>query len=314
MQGIPNEMKVFIYSFHIPLFFFVSGFFFKKRNLLTTLKHKTFQLLVPWCFFGFIIYSCLFLIKFVGTRDLSGSAFSILENFYIGILGNEDSFIFYTIWFLISLFEVSVLYVFVNRFIKNLGLQTLICLVLYILGWFLEIKSINLPYFIDTVFSVTIYYHMGFLFRKTDMFQKQISLKYTISLLILFLLVVLCVKPDIDLKSNTFPLYTIVLSPTIVVVIYYIFRNICYSCQLTLGKRKDYTLELLKKLGRDSLIIFGLHRVLFEFSYVLQSRLLINQILFIIMQVVLSIVIIELLAPLIYKYIPFLVGRNVTKN
>ncbi|MDR1024478.1 MAG: acyltransferase family protein, partial [Treponema sp.] len=54
-----NPVFAFIYSFHMPLFFMVSGFFFKsslRLNLAEFLKKKGLQLLLPWFVWCIFIY------------------------------------------------------------------------------------------------------------------------------------------------------------------------------------------------------------------------------------------------------------------
>lgn len=52
-------VKKYIYSFHMPLFMLISGFFAKKtlkfisfRAMGDYLKRKAFQLMMPFCVFG----------------------------------------------------------------------------------------------------------------------------------------------------------------------------------------------------------------------------------------------------------------------
>lgn len=52
---IPYMLKTVIYSFHMPLFFFVSGCFFRPISLREFLNKKTRQLLIPWAFFAFFV-------------------------------------------------------------------------------------------------------------------------------------------------------------------------------------------------------------------------------------------------------------------
>lgn len=51
---IPYMLKTVIYSFHMPLFFFVSGCFFRPISLREFFAKKTRQLLIPWAFFAFL--------------------------------------------------------------------------------------------------------------------------------------------------------------------------------------------------------------------------------------------------------------------
>ena len=43
-----------IYSFHMPLFFFASGFLYHRKPIILTIKHKFMTLMVPYFIFGLI--------------------------------------------------------------------------------------------------------------------------------------------------------------------------------------------------------------------------------------------------------------------
>ncbi len=54
--------EAFFSLYHIPLFFFVSGYFFKQKNPIDLLKSNCQQLLLPYIKVGSIILLCYFLI------------------------------------------------------------------------------------------------------------------------------------------------------------------------------------------------------------------------------------------------------------
>ena len=53
-----------IFNFHMPLFFFVAGFFFREQQTWSSLIERLFRnILIPWIFFwiiGAIVYSVRF--------------------------------------------------------------------------------------------------------------------------------------------------------------------------------------------------------------------------------------------------------------
>ena len=66
---IPYMLKTVIYSFHMPLFFFVSGCFFRPISLREFFAKKTRQLLIPWAFFAFLLFAYLFVLKLNETHN-----------------------------------------------------------------------------------------------------------------------------------------------------------------------------------------------------------------------------------------------------
>lgn len=53
-----------IQSFHMPLFFFASGFLLKKRSVKETMKSKTKSVLLPHFYFA-TFYACVFILFFL---------------------------------------------------------------------------------------------------------------------------------------------------------------------------------------------------------------------------------------------------------
>ncbi|HLC15852.1 MAG TPA: acyltransferase family protein, partial [Thermodesulfovibrionia bacterium] len=58
--GIEARVRDYIFSFHMPLFFFISGFLLKKKHLempyVSFLIKKGKELLTPYFVFGFLSY------------------------------------------------------------------------------------------------------------------------------------------------------------------------------------------------------------------------------------------------------------------
>jgi len=87
-----------ITAFRIPLYYFLSGVFFKSYNgFLNFLKKKTNKLLIPFLFF-YLTTSCLLKYLIGG-----GSFIDLLASIYY-----EESFSNSAIWFLLSLFIVNI--------------------------------------------------------------------------------------------------------------------------------------------------------------------------------------------------------------
>lgn len=304
--SVAPELKSVIYSFHMPLFFWVSGFFFKEKPMWEYCKHKAFQLLIPWAFFLTVL--CLYFesLGLLSTHSFLLPLKSIVQNIDSGIMGNENSYCYYTIWFLVALFFVSVVYAVLVRLIRNKWLQTFFFIGLYIIGWGLQTAQIDFPYFLDTVCSILIYFHLGYLFKESGLYKKLISLKITFTALLLLFVGVVFLQPVVDLKYNIFPIYYVFLSSMIVFFMYQTIKSIATKY----APEQNRVVYWLAKLGNDSLIIFGLHRPIYECCYVLQSRLNMNMTLFNIVMVFAAILISELLSIYLYKYVPYLVGKK----
>lgn len=110
--GISGLPYTYIYSFHMPLFFFVSGCFYKRRPLIEVLERKAKSLLLPWMSFAmlfFIAYTVIDAIKMQNLPEALSVNLSALN------LMDEHCTLFRSIWFLVCLFEVSVFYALLDR-------------------------------------------------------------------------------------------------------------------------------------------------------------------------------------------------------
>jgi fucose 4-O-acetylase-like acetyltransferase len=101
--------KNLIYSFHMPLFFFVSGYLtkYKDEKFIQFLKRQVKSLLIPYVFFNVVCF----------IIGLPISKFAIDNNRVIDtFIGGGHSFAGAT-WFLLSLFWIKIL----NHFVVQLG-------------------------------------------------------------------------------------------------------------------------------------------------------------------------------------------------
>ena len=99
---IPEVVKMWIYSFHMPLFFFCSGLFFRPKPLFPALKKNMRATLVPYLFFCTILILTILMIRIVHLRSLPAAACSL----HLDPLDSQCYPLYHTIWFLICLFIV----------------------------------------------------------------------------------------------------------------------------------------------------------------------------------------------------------------
>jgi fucose 4-O-acetylase-like acetyltransferase len=101
LQTIFPFLHQFIYAFHMPLFFFLSGMFFKPETGFVELLKKRFNsLLLPYFFTIFLIY---FFEIFLGKMGLPIAWSRIVKAFY----GNGFFLDWVAMWFLPALFVMN---------------------------------------------------------------------------------------------------------------------------------------------------------------------------------------------------------------
>ena len=105
-----NELMVWIYSFHMPLFFFVSGYLFNiKSNFLEFSAGKVKRMLIPYLF----LYIPMLLSELLFEGALSTG--QVLEHLKLNLLQQRHS----ALWFLGCLIVLHFLYYPLVRYVTN---------------------------------------------------------------------------------------------------------------------------------------------------------------------------------------------------
>lgn len=169
---LPDFDKQLIYSFHMPLFFAISGgtYFFQNKKYSFTFKEMFFNkvktLLIPYFILNFImLFIWIFNFKVIGYSkktivDIIIGIFYCNEEIYSGPSNAT--------WFLIALFLVSILYKLIQISCKNnLILHNLIIIFFLIFGYWLSIYfDKDLFWNILSIPTAMSFYHLGYLFFK----------------------------------------------------------------------------------------------------------------------------------------------------
>jgi acyltransferase len=168
----------YIFSFHMPLFFFVSGVFFKltdtsggfRKFFLTRINMR----LVPYISFGLLTY-CIWLfpllLKKYGIyqgshpvpdslyyKPLVGMLYGIGVNGWLSHNG--------LLWFLACLFVTEIIFFLMYSTIKTKRTMLLALLVFAFLGYIDSVYlRTQLPFSIDIAFTAVVFYGLGYLLR-----------------------------------------------------------------------------------------------------------------------------------------------------
>lgn len=156
----------YIYFFHMPLFFFLSGYLFKSEkypNVRKFVVDKFKKLLIPYLVFG-IVSIMFFLIKNSSSNCIKELVLSMRTRLPF----NEP------IWFLTSLFLVELMYFILDTKIKNGSIKGLILLITSSIAY----KSVNspcLPWTLDTAAYYILFFYIGSLMNRHDIINKVLS-------------------------------------------------------------------------------------------------------------------------------------------
>ncbi|EKO3778107.1 acyltransferase family protein [Vibrio metschnikovii] len=186
----------YIYAFHMPAFFFLSGFLMKNMRLDSTQK-DFINLIVPFLIFS-ILGICIELIK----RIVLGREFPDFYRMLHGIYISFDSTVSYygfVLWFLPVLFLVKILArVIINRINSRLILFILSSCTLY----FFKDFNFSLPFFlgINKVIITLPFFIFGYLYKGVH--ARNGFLTISLSLIISLSIIYFFSTPYFDIGSS----------------------------------------------------------------------------------------------------------------
>ena len=200
-----DTLHIFIQSFHMPLFFIVSGYLWKDRPVGKVLTIRFRTLLIPYFFFSFL-YFCLSLVAF--RRDQFNALVTFKTIFlYPTDLHNRSWF--GALWFLPCMFLTNVVYTILGKckfFYKAIGV--------FIITTFGAIWSstsnVMLPLCLEPFAAALLFMLIGETIHKYGLNDRVFSFKFSTLLLLACWAVLAFLNKSVDMRSarlNTVPLY-----------------------------------------------------------------------------------------------------------
>lgn len=266
-----NPMHDFVYLFHMPLFYFVSGYFYNDdytnkpialfKNRLKTLyipflKYEIIFLLLHNIFFKLNIYSELVTSDFGIVSPYSPADF-IINLFRILTFGGTEQLLG-ALWFFTVLFTVNVLFFLTRYIIRNMfkvKCEVIVaCVVgaMYLAGIILSHYAIPVKRNLDISLVAIMTYYLGFLYKKIEL---KVPMNPMIAIACVALL---CLG---TLYGKTGYLSPVYIKPAI----YLLFALSGIYANLYISKRISHKqVSILFFMGRNTIIIMALHFLCFK--------------------------------------------------
>lgn len=251
---VGREIFYFIYSFHMPLFFCISGYLFSaKKKYIDFLVGKIKNLIVPYVLF--------FAFSFFVTVVIFQKDITILEGLKNMILGGKSCVRVnnWALWYLQLFFIASNIFYFIAK-IKYTIIRIAILIGLFAISLPVQQWCNNnfydgyVPFALNALCPALFFMLVAFEFKRIKAFlqekfsNKNTSVLVTIVSFALFLLGILLAAGNTDqiisLKSYTFLIYSLLILQFVVLI--------CQNCSN----------KYIVYMGKNSLIILGLHRIL----------------------------------------------------
>ena len=178
LDALPQIIRVFIYLFHMPLFFFCMGFYCNtSTDWKTYLKKTILHLLVP--FYAYSVFNIL-LQTFKQLLLSSGFHWDEIAKLSLGMLINVRNSAFPSqYWFLITSFVAYIYYYLLRNYIKKIQIELFFVVGMSILLTYLSrFSGVALPWYLDVAFPCLLFMYLGAAVKKkeSDFGRKKVFL------------------------------------------------------------------------------------------------------------------------------------------
>jgi len=245
------SIRGIIYGFHMPLFFFLSGYFFsmKKGGFLSFIISKIRSLLIPYLFFSVV---SLFLLIFIFNQPVD-----YIRAVKDMILSSRNHIFFnQPLWFLTSLFVIEMIFFGLSKWLRNnyfIMIAILVSSILVVQKFGPLSSGLIVPWSIDQSLFYLVFFGMGHILRNAGMFDNDLKKSpIIISLSVAFVIFVF--YPSVFVKI----IGLIGIPPLAMYLHQFLFALLGISFVIFVSQFLS-SISLLNYLGKNSLILMALH-------------------------------------------------------
>ena len=266
-----------VYSFHMPLFFVISGILFNEKKYTSFsnfIIHRMKTILLP-----FIVFLCVsFCLTSVLSVISNGFSLELLFNYFITFgkllfANNSEPFSIVhnePLWFLPCLFLVECIYYFISK-IKNKFIFCSVIATLYITGWILSNNAVHvfLPWNLCATLMAVSFYVIGHCARRRFFFvdSSEYLPKRITCVIISLISIAICIL--IALINGKISLGHNVVNNGILFFITGISGSVSVLSVSIIVKKSQ---TLISYLGRNSLSIMGIHMLIVSILHFLLQK------------------------------------------
>lgn len=272
---IDSNIRQIIFSFHMPAFMLLSGYFTKncswKHFFLSTWKglllpYFGIEVLVAfvrvwrqWLYVGISMDTTVSLLRMQAKIALFGMSYSSSVFTDIGSV--------FVIWFVICLFFARMLFIAILKLSREKeALTCILVAAVTIIGWYIGTHVAFLPESFDVSMTAAAFIYAGYLLNKYSVWQYL--KRYPLSIVLTGCIWLLQIqKGGIELSIRSYPLFPLSLSGAVCGTVI-----LCLCCQML--SRYTIPTAVLKFFGRNSLAVLGIHCI--EAQFIHWEGLLLN--------------------------------------
>lgn len=286
-SGAPDYVHDFIYTFHMPLFFIASGWFFSERSLddvrgFAVRKIKGIYLPYwKWCIIFLLLHNVFYSIGVInsayGAYNGSVSHWYSVRDVVVHAadftfrMNGYDGYLLGAYWFMRSLLWGSLLLCFfsalVNRAAKleKSASIILVSVIFAILGGVISLFNVHIPLWPQGGYRemmAVFFIGMGYMLRRQVWWQSQ----YMILLFLMIIPVSLLIEPT-SLRSNNLTFVSWMLIPFTGMAGY----ALAYKFSRMIAQRKGMIAVYMSYIGRQSFYIMTFHFLMFKPASLLKT-------------------------------------------
>ena len=185
--GVDIPIPILSYA-RMPLYFILSGLFFKDYGSLKNLTlKKTNKILIPFTFFYLLGYVIFYILKYFFPNLLITASTGVLDVF------TNRQYFNGPIWFLLALFWANIYFCIISLLIKNEALRSIAVIAVGVCGVILGRNEVFVPMMMDVAMTALPLFYCGYILKKSgilypnekvDKFNIPISMAlYTVAFL-----------------------------------------------------------------------------------------------------------------------------------
>lgn len=313
-SGMTDRGKLYIHSFNMPLFFILSGFLVKPKQIMIFkdfFMKKVKTIVLPYFVFGFVnfIFCILYLRYYLHDYKINSLLIPIKSLFCFNTEGGL--LVANALWFLTALFIVEIIFYFMLKYIRSKKKMLFVLIAFSLISYAYSIFfKARLFWGIDIAISAVFFYGIGFLFKQAGDKIKLVVLKSNIFYIILGLgisFVTIFLNGQVDMRVIRYNNYFLFYFNALVASGVYIMLA-SYICKIKFMKN---LVKILADIGKNSIIYLVLNQmvlvVMVHISYLFSRHNVVGSIL---ISSALTIIIIMPISHILVKYLPEIVGKK----
>ena len=257
-DSLLSNLDVALQSFRVPMYFFLSGLFFKTYEGFNSFaRKKVNNLIITLLFFHFLC--CLFKVPLIAIVQsfrpdivMKFKPIDIIPSFFTRFWRSAIA-----LWFLVALFGCNILFYIFQKYFNKI----VTCIAVFfcsVLGFVLMKRNIMLPFVLDAALVGLPYFWLGSFVKQLHLLDSTKYDRWGYLVFIPCLIFVYFFSGKIDLLCQIVPNYfQLYFVPFVAILsLFWVCKNLSY-------------VPLICYYGRYSVIILGTHQLLIAYNYFL---------------------------------------------